>query len=136
MKKYMALLMIAVTLLAGCKEDDQTAPRTFLIPKGYTGWVKIEYTGQKNVSASEKKVPVLKADSNGLIRTEESLIHEGWADSDYYYVDDNGSKTKLNPDKMIHGNSSGRESDKRTEQYFFVGTDDQFRKNQYKPEHQ
>ncbi|MGD6817554.1 DUF6843 domain-containing protein [Metabacillus sp. 84] len=124
-----------IFLLAGCKEDDQAAPRTFLIPEGYTGWVKVEYKGTMKASTSQNHQEILRADSNGLIKTNGRSIHEGWAQSSYYYISKNGTKTKLNPDKMIHGNSSGRESKEAAEQYFFVGTDKDFQKNEYKPEH-
>ncbi|WP_191565772.1 hypothetical protein [Metabacillus idriensis] len=37
MKEVLFVLM-AVICLTGCKQQDQTSPRTFLIPHGYIGW--------------------------------------------------------------------------------------------------
>ncbi|AZB42591.1 hypothetical protein CEF21_09990 [Bacillus sp. FJAT-42376] len=135
MKKQILLVLAALSVLSGCKEDDQASPRTFLIPEGYTGWIKVDYEGTMKASTSQKETKVLKADSKGVIKTSDKHIHEGWAESNYYYVNKEGKKTKLNPDKMIHGNSSGRESEKETDQFFFVGTDAEFQKNQYQPAH-
>ncbi|MBS2968616.1 hypothetical protein J9317_07585 [Metabacillus sp. KIGAM252] len=135
MKKRFIAAAFALLISSGCKEDDQASPRTFLIPEGYTGWVKIEYDSTVKASTSQNEGEVLKADSKGLIKTSSSSIHEGWAESDYFYVSEKGKKKKLNPDQMIHGNSSGRESNEKTEQYFFIGTNEEFQKNQYKPEH-
>ncbi|UHA59563.1 hypothetical protein KDJ21_022760 [Metabacillus litoralis] len=65
--------------------------------------------------------------------TDEEHIHEGWATNKYYYVNDKGERTPLVPGKMVHGPSSGRELAGKTVEYFFIGSSDQFHKDEYVP---
>ncbi|MRX72254.1 hypothetical protein GJU40_08830 [Bacillus lacus] len=130
MRKITALILIL--FLAGCVQDDQTEERSFLIPAGYVGWVTVEYS-QQGTQVQQGRNNTYEVSNKGLVRTSQSQIHEGWATNHFYYVDDTGKKTRLQQGKMIHGPSSGQESNHESVEYFFVGTEEQYSKIEYVP---
>lgn len=134
MQKILIVLSCCLFLL-GCKQDDQVSPRTYLIPDGYTGWVKIHYNeaGTPQVTQTSTSSQEYKVSPDGIVKTPEQHIHEGWATNNYYYINQEGKRTKLLPGKMVHGSSSGMELGGETTEYFYVGTSKQFEKDQYIP---
>ncbi|WP_273131304.1 DUF6843 domain-containing protein [Bacillus weihaiensis] len=130
MIKKLVLFLFICHLLTGCKQDDQVSPKSYLIPMGYTGWVKVQYEdGPINTSTS--KPDEYRVNKDGIAITHDPHIHEGWATNHYYYVDQEGKRTKLVPGKMVHGTSSGMEQGGETTEYFFIGTSEQFEKDHY-----
>lgn len=95
MIKRVALLLF-ITLLLGCQQDDQTAPRTFLIPEGYIGWVKVQFDEEsaKNQPPSDGPYMVYNVNAKGMTKTSEQSIHEGWATNRYYYVNKDRKRIK------------------------------------------
>ncbi|USK35407.1 hypothetical protein LIT25_09000 [Bacillus sp. F19] len=122
------LLLTAVLFLSGCKQQDQSQ-RTFLIPEGYTGWVTVH-----NDPSAEENVKEYKVNKEGHASVNEKNIHDGWAATNYFYLDKDGDRKELSPGKMIHGASSGDETGKDGEAYFFVGDKKMFETTEYVPE--
>ncbi|WP_226666094.1 DUF6843 domain-containing protein [Metabacillus litoralis] len=134
--KKLLVVFLSLFFLFGCKQDDQVSPRTFLIPDGYTGWVKVKYNaevGQTLKTSTSSKLQEYRVSSTGVVKTPEQHIHEGWATNKYFYINKDGQRKKLIPGKMVHGSSSGRELSGGTTEYFFVGTSKQFHKDHYLP---
>jgi hypothetical protein len=104
----------------------------FLIPEGYTGWVRIEFEVQDAPPLPmEGAQYVLKIPSGGVLRTS-SAEQYGWATDHYYYYSAQGvhALPDSGPAELIWGKINGEESataGKRKYEEFFVGTTQQFR---------
>jgi|SRR5271156_2813635 len=103
----------------------------FLIPEGYTGWVRVEFEVEGAppfpVGAGQA---VLKIPPSGLLRTSSP---EPLGTTDYYYSY-SGSSSRPIPDsgsgRLIWGKIDGEDSGasgKRKYEEFFVGTEQQFK---------
>jgi hypothetical protein len=104
----------------------------FLIPEGYTGWVRIEFEVQGAPPLSmEGAQYVLKISSDGVLRTS-STEQYGWAKDHYYYYSAQGVRAlpDSGPAELIWGKINGEESGvsgKRKYEEFFVGNAQQFK---------
>ena len=104
----------------------------FLIPEGYTGWVRVEFDVQGAAPLPEEGGDyVLKIPSAGILQTS-SPEQYGWARDRYYYYSVQGQRSI--PDsgqgELIWGKINGEEvssAGKRKYEEFFVGTAQQFR---------
>lgn len=110
----------------------------FLIPEGYTGWVRIEFEVQGApplpVDAGQY---VLTIGPDGSLKTS-SLEQYGWANDSYYFYSSAGTRSipATGPNCLIWGKINGEAAGsfgKRKYEGFFVGTQQQF-KNQGKYE--
>jgi hypothetical protein len=110
----------------------------FLIPEGYTGWVRIEFEVQGApplpVDAGQYVVAI---GPDGSLKTS-SLEQYGWANDSYYFYSSAGMRSIPNagPDCLIWGKINGEaagSSGRRKYEGFFVGTEREF-KNQGKGE--
>lgn len=110
----------------------------FLIPEGYTGWVRIEFEVQSAPTLPmEGGQYVLKIPSGGVLRTS-SAEQYGWAKDHYYYYSAQGVRPlpDSGPAKLIWGKINGEESGasgKRKYEEFFVGNSQQFAGGQVSP---
>jgi Family of unknown function (DUF6843) len=111
-------------------------PIIFLIPKAYIGWVKIEYgRNAPPLEASNGKY-ICRVPSSGVLATS-SPLEEGWAKDEYLYYSEDGS-TEVLPDTgwggggMIWAGSvtGDSPSTKQFTQSFYVGREDQYRRNE------
>ena len=109
------------------------APRSwrFLIPEGYTGWVRVEFEipGAPPLPAEDGQI-VLKIPPSGTLKTS-SPEQYGWARDNYFYYSNNGVRpiSDSGPGKLIWGKINGQASGtsgKRAYEEFFVGTEQQF----------
>jgi hypothetical protein len=124
---------LAVWLTGSARNSTRPASR-FLVPEGYTGWIRVEFEVQGAPSLPmEGGEYVLKIPSDGVLRTS-SAEQYGWARDHYYYYSAQG--TRPLPDSgsaaLIWGKINGEESGtlgKRKYEELFVGTAQQF-KNQ------
>jgi hypothetical protein len=104
----------------------------FLIPEGYTGWVRIEFEVQDAPPLPMDGAQyVLKIPSDGVLRTS-SVEQYGWAKDHYYYY--SAQEVRALPDsgpaELIWGKINGEESGvsgKRKYEAFFVGNAQQFK---------
>jgi uncharacterized protein DUF6843 len=103
----------------------------FLIPEGYTGWIRIEFEVQGAPPLPmEGGQYVLKIPSDGVLRTS-SAEQYGWAKDQYYYYSGQGVRAlpDSGPAELIWGKVNGEESGvsgKRKYEEFFVGNARQF----------
>jgi hypothetical protein len=104
----------------------------FLIPEGYTGWVRVEFEVQGApplpVDAGQY---VLTIGPDGSLKTS-SLEQYGWAKDSYYFYSSAGMHLipDAGPDCLIWGKINGEaasSSGKRKYEEFFVGTEQQFK---------
>jgi hypothetical protein len=108
----------------------------FLIPDGYTGWIRIEFEVHGAAPlAMEGGEYVFRIPADGVLRTS-SPEQYGWAQDHYYYYSAQGKHALQDSGEApfiwgkINGEASGG-SGKRKYEEFFVGTAQQF-KNQTK----
>jgi hypothetical protein len=129
------LIALSIWIGFGARNESLRSSR-FLIPDGYTGWIRIEF--------EVRGAPPLPIDhgeytitipADGVLRTS-SVEQYGWARDRYYYH--SGQNMRSLPDSgasaMIWGKLNGEAagtSGKQKYEEFFVGTADQF-KNQSK----
>jgi hypothetical protein len=131
-------IIVAVISCPSHRRSSQRSLR-FLIPEGYSGWVRVEF----EVSGApplpeEADQSVVKFPAEGKFKTS-SPEQYGWANDSYYFY--SGSQLRpladSGPQQLIWGKINGEAvglSGKRKYEEFFVGTEQQFR-DQAKPEH-
>lgn len=104
----------------------------FLIPEGYTGWVRVEFDVQGEPALlSEDGQYLLRIPPNGLLKTS-SPEQFGWAKDAYYFYSGAGlhSLHDSGSDQLISGKINGEAMGppgKRKYEEFFVGTNQQFK---------
>lgn len=129
------LLALAIWLGFGARNESLRSSR-FLIPEGYTGWIRIEFEVQGApplpIDHGEYTITI---PADGVLLTS-SVEQYGWARDRYYYY--SGQNMRSLPDSgesaMIWGKLNGEAastSGKQKYEEFFVGTADRF-KNQSK----
>jgi len=125
------LLGLALWLGVGARRSSQRSSR-FLIPEGYTGWIRIEYEVQGAPPLPlEGGQYVLKIPTDRVLRTS-SAEQYGWAKDHYYYYSDQGLRSlpDSGPAALIWGRINGEESGasgRRKYEEFFVGSVQQFK---------
>jgi hypothetical protein len=120
-----------VRLITSVRNSTRPSSR-FLIPEGYTGWVRIgfEVNGASSLPMEGNEY-IVKIPADGKLQTS-SPEQYGWARDHYYYysaqgmhpLDDSG------PAQLIWGKINGEESGatgQRKYEEFFVGTAQQFK---------
>jgi hypothetical protein len=130
---FALLTGLAVWLTGSARNSTRPASR-FLVPEGYTGWIRIEFEVQGAPPLPmEGGEYILKIPPDRVLRTS-SAEQYGWAGDRYYYYSAQGMRPL--PDSgsaaLIWGKINGEESGasgKRKYEEFFVGTAQQF-KNQ------
>ena len=107
-------------------------PARYLIPAGYVGWVRIEYGAAGAVPlAREGKYLLVRLGADGTARTS-SELPEGWGRDQFFY-ESRGERRALSnagwcKGGMIWGEVMGSDAKAERFQKFFVGDEDQFRK--------
>jgi len=110
----------------------------FMIPEGYTGWVRIEFEVRGAPTLPmEGGQYVIKIPSDGVLRTS-SAEQYGWVKDRYYYYSAQGVRAlpDSGPAGLIWGKINGEEfgvSGKRKYEEFFVGNAEQFRGDRVTP---
>ncbi|MFZ0417627.1 MAG: hypothetical protein WAM04_05960 [Candidatus Sulfotelmatobacter sp.] len=122
-------LLIAVGLWLGLgARHNRLRSSRFLIPEGYTGWIRIEFEVQGAAPLPmDGGEYVLRIPADGVLRTS-SAEQYGWAQDHYYYYSAQGTRSL--PDSLIWGKINGEASGasgKRKYEEFFVGTAQQFK---------
>ena len=126
-------LLTGLALWLGMSARNSThGSSRFLIPEGYTGWIRIEFEVRGAPPLPmEGGQYVLKIPPDGVLRTS-SAEQYGWAEHHYYYY--SAQSVRALPDSgptgLIWGKINGEESaasGKRKYEEFFVGTTQQFR---------
>ena len=127
------LLGFGVWISAGTRNATRRASR-FLIPEGYTGWVRVEFDVEGAAALPvEAEQNVIKIRSDGVLRTS-SPEQYGWAKDSYYSYSSSGgglhSLSDSGPEEMVWGKINGEasgSSGKHEYEVFFVGTPQQFK---------
>ena len=130
----LATLVLVIGLVAWftlSSRDMSSRSLRFLIPEGYSGWVRVEFevSGAPPL-LSDAGQTVLKIPATGVLRTS-SPEQYGWAEDYYYFYSSTGSRPL--PDsgagKLIWGKINGEASGspgKQKYEEFFVGTSQQY----------
>jgi hypothetical protein len=130
---------VTLALLTGCglwmgvsaRHSIRLSSR-FLIPEGYTGWVRIEFEVQGAPALPmEGGEFILRISPDGVLRTS-SAERYGWAKDHYYYYSAQGVRPlpDSGPAALVWGKINGEgagAAGKRKYEEFFVGTAQQFR---------
>lgn len=104
----------------------------FLIPEGYTGWVRVEFEVRGAPPLpTEGGQYVFTILSDGVLRTP-SAEQYGWAKDQYYYYSAQGVRglSDSGPAELIWSKINGQESGATSEreyEEFFVGDEQQFK---------
>jgi hypothetical protein len=103
-------------------------PTRFLIPVGYVGWVEVKY-GDSDAPAFplDKGTLVCRIPDSGLLVTSSSL-EKGWAKDEYFYYSKEGSVRALKETGWGSGGMIWGGSNSTIDQYFYVGTEEQYHK--------
>jgi hypothetical protein len=128
----LALLSVLAVWLTGSARNSTRPASRFLVPEGYTGWIRVEFEVQgAQPLPMDGREYVLKIPPDGVLRTS-SAEQYGWARDHYYYYSAQGMRPL--PDSgsaaLIWGKINGEESGttaKRKYEEFFVGTAQQFK---------
>jgi hypothetical protein len=122
---------LAVWLGASTRNSTHRAAR-FLIPEGYTGWIRVEFEvpGAPPLPMENGQY-ILKIPPDGVLRTSSSEQY-GWAQDHYYYDSAQGVRAlpESGPTELVWGRINGEKSaasGKRKYEEFFVGTAQEFR---------
>jgi hypothetical protein len=108
----------------------------YLIPKGYIGWIKIEYGRNAPPLEMSNGKYICRIPESGALATS-SHLEEGWAKDEYFYYSEDGS-TEVLPETGwggggmiwaggVAGDSPGA---KQFTQTFYVGKEDQYHRNE------
>lgn len=111
-------------------------PTRFLIPKGYVGWIKIEYGRNAPPLEMSNGKYICRLPASGALATN-SPLEDGWARDEYLYYSEDGS-TEVLPESgwggggMIWAGSVSADSPgaKQFTESFYVGTEDQYHRNE------
>jgi hypothetical protein len=102
-------------------------PTRFLIPDNYTGWVEVRYAeANANTLPIDNGTLICRIPDNGLLETS-SPLESGWAKDEYFYYSKDGALHGLKSTGWGRGGEIWGEVNSATEQFFFVGTEQQFR---------
>jgi hypothetical protein len=119
-------------------------PTRFLIPAGYVGWITIDY-GEAGKPPLEmvKGAYICRLSKSGALETS-SRLEEGWAEDEYFYYSnsdhlDRLKETGWGAGGMVWGGQVGRSvgmaySDE-VSQRIYIGSEDQYRRNDSQPAH-
>ena len=126
-------VICCVAPFSGSCQEQHRRPSLFLLPEGYEGWVRIDF-GVKTAPALsiENGYYSFKFPQTGLIQTS-SAFEEGYAEDKYYYYSEVGTRRSLRGSVsggggMIWGEVVSRVQDEpEIHQYFFVGTEKDFK---------
>lgn len=128
----LVFFIAVIALLNKAPAGPQERSLRFLIPEGYTGWVRVEFevAGAPPLPV-ESGQTVAKLPPTGVLSTS-SPEQYGWAEDTYYFYSQNGIRPvpSNGPQRMIWGKINGEASGpsgKRKYEEFFVGTEQQFR---------
>lgn len=104
---------------------DTRRPNRYLIPDGYVGRVRIEYRvkGAPKLPLEDGHL-LFRVSKSGRVQTS-SVMQDGWASDDYYYVSKHGRHQIDNVTDMIWEQSFEPNG---ANEKFFVGTEQQYRK--------
>ncbi len=125
---------VALWLGLSARNSTHATHRTarFLIPEGYTGWIRVEFEVQGAPPLlMEENHYVFKIPPDGALRTS-SPEQYGWARDQYYYYSAQGMRplTDSEATGLIWGKINGEQSGasgKRKYEEFFVGSVEQFK---------
>jgi hypothetical protein len=117
-------------------------PTRFLVPQGYVGWIKIKHGDGGLPLPISNGVFVCRIPVSGTLQTS-SPREDGWAQDEYFYYSADGSFRALAETGWGEGGmiwASGREwqatdngsMPTRFTEKFYVGSEDQYRKNESK----
>ncbi|HKV82822.1 MAG TPA: carboxypeptidase regulatory-like domain-containing protein [Candidatus Sulfotelmatobacter sp.] len=116
--------------------NPEVAISEFLIPNGYVGWIQLE-CDVKNAPATpvEKGVRVFKFPSSGTLFTSSRVPEKGSEKRFFYYTSARAIKDVLTRYRSGHGlvwgGSYGSEHGVISEFHFFVGTEEEYKKQGY-----
>jgi hypothetical protein len=131
------LVGLGVVLFAQCGVTRRS--EIYLIPKGFTGWVRIEYGvyGAPTLSEEGRRY-LVRVPNQGYVRTS-TKFEEGWAIDQFLYVDGQGNRERLALGELdkhtgsIWGIATGFDQSHSNKgpiyRTFFVGSETLFLKN-------
>jgi hypothetical protein len=102
-------------------------PSRFLVPDNYIGWVEVRYAkSNTNALPVMNGTLICQIPDSGLLETS-SPLEEGWAKDEYFYYSRDGALHALKSTGWGQGGVIWGGTNSTTEQFFFVGTEQQFR---------
>src|SRR5580704_8438072 len=120
----LALLMSLGLWLGWTGQHSSLRSSQFLIPEGYTGWIRVEFEVQGSPPLPmEGGGYILRIPDDGVLRTS-STEQFGWAKDHYYYYSAQGKRSL--PDSgeagliwgRINGEASGAAGKRKYEEFF------------------
>jgi hypothetical protein len=117
-------------------------PKRFLIPVGYVGWITIKYgeVGEPPLEM-ESGAYICRFPKSGTLATS-SKLEEGWAKDEYFYYSNSDHLDRLRETGWGAGgrvwggevsSSAGTAVSDRVSERIYIGTEDQFRRDETRP---
>ena len=128
---FIVLIALGAWFIINARNSTPRSMR-FLIPEGYSGWVRIEFEAPGAPALpQEAGATVLRIPSSGRLRTS-SPEQYGWVNNSYAFYSSAGVRPipGSGSGKLIWGKINGEASGasgKRKYEEFFVGTQQQFK---------
>ena len=129
---FTLLIIGGIMISAGCQEK-QRQPFRYVFQNGYVGWVRIDFNvkGAPPLSIHDGFY-VCRVPASGHLETS-TEIEYGSAKDEYYY-DSSGHSSPLKSTGWGYGGmiwdgyTSGRDEEGRAYMYFFIGTEEEYKK--------
>lgn len=95
MRNLMKNIILITLILSFFTSCSQTVKETFLIPSGFEGRINVVFNQPNaNPISLENDRRIYNIPADGILITS-SKLETGILDQEYYYVDNNGNKTKI-----------------------------------------
>ncbi|MEC0092105.1 DUF6843 domain-containing protein [Paenibacillus macquariensis] len=93
------LLLIMMIVVVGCSSKyNRGTYDLYLIPEDYEGVIQVIYNLKDSPQLQrEGKYDVIPVDKSGLYRTSTPMYDYGTVIDQYYYMNDKGDRTKIDP---------------------------------------
>jgi len=124
--KILFLTTVVGFVMTSCYLNNERTPLRILVPEGYVGWVKFEYTEGTPLPQMEDGYYLLKVPPSGVLQIFPQVSITGWArDELYYYTGENRKRLPLK--MLISGPSKIVETKGVYDGYYygFIGTEEQ-----------
>lgn len=130
---YILLIISGIVISAGCQEK-RRRPSRYVFQNDYVGWVRVDFNVKSAPSLPvEDGFYLYQVPASGYLETS-TEIEYGSAKDEYYY-DSAGIHRRLESTGWGHGGmiwagyNSGRDEKGRAYMYFFVGTEDKYKRD-------
>lgn len=106
--KHLIIISLIIGFMTGCTSKyNRGTYDLYLIPEGYEGIIRVTYNIQDALPLErEGKYDIIPVRTDGQYETSNPMYDYGTVIDQYYYVDQDGRRTEINP-LCIHSRGTG-----------------------------